>query len=204
MPTDHSGTGGAGQQRLRQPGTRAITSVMDAFAEERVAIPTGITVAVAKDSMQVSGPKGTVQRQFVPKRVAISVEGQTVVIRACIFGRHGKALVMSMASHVANMFVGVQTPYQYKLKICSGHFPMTVKADGRQVKVTNFLGEKIPRTAAILESVKVTIQGDAIVVESVDLEAAGQTAANLERATRIVNRDRRVFQDGIYIIEKPA
>ena len=33
-------------------------------------------------------------------------------------------------------------------------------------------------------------------------EKVGQTSANIERACRIRGRDRRVFQDGIYIVEK--
>ena len=49
---------------------------------------------------------------------------------------------------------------------------------------------------------KVT-QGDTITVESINIEHAGQTAANIESATKIKGRDRHVFQDGCYITSKP-
>ena len=80
---------------------------------------------------------------------------------------------------------------------------MSVKIENNFLIILNFLGEKIPRKAIILPDVKVSVNGDIIIVESSNLENAGQTAANIEIATKIRNRDRRIFQDGIYIIEKP-
>ena len=41
-----------------------------------------------------------------------------------------------------------------------------------------------------------------VIVSGIDKEAVGQTAANIERCTTVKNRDRRVFQDGIYRIAK--
>jgi len=70
------------------------------------------------------------------------------------------------------------------------------------VVISNFLGEKIPRKANILKDVKVQLDNDILIVEGLDKEKTAQTAANIERATRITNRDRRVFQDGCYIISK--
>ena len=56
--------------------------------------------------------------------------------------------------------------------------------------------------ADIVGKTKVTVKGNEVVLHGIDLEAVGQSAANIERACHIRNFDPRVFQDGIYIIEK--
>ena len=64
------------------------------------------------------------------------------------------------------------------------------------------MGEKIDRHAKIAPGVKVDISGSKITVTSSDIEAAGKTATNLEKAARLTGRDRRIFQDGIFITSK--
>jgi large subunit ribosomal protein L6 len=48
----------------------------------------------------------------------------------------------------------------------------------------------------------VDIKGENITLTAIDKEKVGQTAANIERATKVKNRDIRVFQDGIYIVKR--
>ena len=43
-----------------------------------------------------------------------------------------------------------------------------------------------------------------VTVSGVDREKVGQIRRNIERACKIKKRDRRVFQDGIYIVSKGA
>jgi large subunit ribosomal protein L6 len=88
------------------------------------------------------------------------------------------------------------------MKIVYAHFPMTVKADGSKVTIENFLGERHPRTAKILGDTQVQIKGDEVIVSGINKEEVGQTMANIEQATKIKGRDPRVFQDGIYLVEK--
>ena len=73
---------------------------------------------------------------------------------------------------------------------------------GNIFEIKNFFGERKPRIAKILAEVKVTIHGDIIEVTGTDLEKVSQTSANIEQATRITNRDKRVFMDRINIISK--
>ena len=41
-----------------------------------------------------------------------------------------------------------------------------------------------------------------ITVRSSDKEIGGQMAADIERITKVIKKDRRVFQDGIFITNK--
>src|SRR3989344_1644060 len=71
-----------------------------------------------------------------------------------------------------------------------------------KAQIKNVLGEKIPRKVNLMPGAAVKVDGSTITVESPDIEKAGQVAADIEQATRRPGFDRRIFQDGIYIIEK--
>lgn len=80
---------------------------------------------------------------------------------------------------------------------------MNVSLNGNQFSVKNFLGEKVPRLLTIKEGVDVTVSDTEVTVESIDIEKAGQVAADIEQLTRVTNKDIRIFQDGLYITKKP-
>ena len=133
-----------------------------------------------------------------------SKEGDTLTITGKKSTKREKKLIGTFVAHIKNMIQGVQSPFVYKLKICSSHFPMSVSVSNNELVVKNFLGEKNPRISKFNPSVSVKIEGSEIIVESPDKELAGQVAARFEQLTRITNRDKRVFQDGIFIIQKAS
>ena len=92
--------------------------------------------------------------------------------------------------------------YECKMKTVFSHFPIKTSVEGNYLLIQNFLGERFPRRAEILPDVTVDVKGENIILSAVDKEKVGQTAANIERATKVKNRDIRVFQDGIYIVSR--
>ncbi len=168
-----------------------------------ITLPPEITLDIQGTIFTMKGKRGEIRRQIYHPGVVVEKKDQQIIIHGQRHSKHEKKLAHSLNAHLKNMVLGVTEGFTYTLKICSGHFPISVKVDGERVMISNFLGEKIPRVAPILKGIKVAVQGDTITVEGNDIEDTGQTAANIEIATRIRNRDRHVFQDGCYITSKP-
>jgi large subunit ribosomal protein L6 len=175
---------------------------MTGVLEERVKIPDGVTVTVEDATVRISAGKTTLARRLWHPRVRLAVEGDEIRVRCELPKRKEKAIAGTYAAHIRNMIQGVQTGWRYRMKIVYSHFPMKAGVKGTEFVIENFLGERFPRRADILGETKVTVDGDLVVLVGPDLEAVSQTAANIERATKIRGFDPRVFQDGIYIVAK--
>ena len=172
------------------------------FTEERIATPSGVTLKLEGDEVLVSGKLGALRRRLRHPRVSLAIDGGELRIRSDLPNRREKAVVGTFAAHVRNMIVGVTAGFTYKMKIVYAHFPMKASVKGTEFVIENFLGEKAPRRAPILGETKVVVQGDQVLLTGMNVEDIGQTAANIEQATKIRGFDPRVFQDGIYITSK--
>ncbi len=169
---------------------------------KEVVLSEGVSAELSGTILKIKGPKGEVTRNLNHPRFEIKIENNTIALTATKATKRERRLVGSFIAHINNMVSGVQEPHVYKLKICSGHFPMSVSVANQEITVKNFLGESVPRKAKILAGAEVKINDKEIVVSSPDKELAGQTAARIEKLCRITNKDIRIFQDGCYIIEK--
>jgi len=168
-----------------------------------VEIPEGVEVLVSGNKITVKGNGKELVREVDNGKVSMAVADGKVVLTAKGATRRESKMIGTIWAHLKNMIKGVGEDYVYTLEVCNVHFPMNVKAEGEKVTIKSFLGETTQREARIMPNAKVDIKGNQITVSSYDIEAAGQTAANLEKATRLTGRDRRIFQDGIFITEKP-
>ena len=169
---------------------------------EVIKIPEQVNVNIVDGILSIYTNLGKNEFNFKDPRILIEKENDKILLKAIKNTRNEKKLLKTFKAHINNLINGVIKKYNYKLKICSGHFPMNVSVSNNKIIIKNFLAEKIPREAKILQDVEVEINGDVIIVTGVNKEKVGQTAANIEQACRITDKDRRIFMDGIYITSK--
>ena len=172
----------------------------DLIAE--IKVPEGLSINVDKGVLTLKSRKGEVKKAFTDKKITIESKNDSIILKAGKFSKVKKKIIKSYAAHIKNMLKGSLEGHKYMLKICSGHFPMNVSVNKSELTVKNFLGEKVPRILKLKEGATVKVEGDKIVVESASKETAGQISADIEQLTRRTGYDLRIFQDGIYIIDK--
>lgn len=172
------------------------------IVENIVEIPDGLDVKLEGRRVTVAGEKGEVARDFSHTKLELALEGNRLRVWTVNPRKKEASLVNTISTHVRNMIKGVTQGFTYKLKIVFVHFPMTVRVQDAKVVIQNFIGERRPREAAIVGSARVSVKGDDVIVEGVDIEEVGQTAANIQRATKIRRKDLRKFLDGIYVYSK--
>ena len=169
---------------------------------QEIEIPEGVEAEIRGNTAIIKGKEGESSRSFNIKNLIFEKKGDKIIIGSKKSTKSEKKLMNTAASHLKNMMEGVQKKFEYKLKICFSHFPISVNVEGDTAMIKNFLGEKVGRKVKIPEGVDVKVNKEIITIISSNKESAGQASANFETATKVGMRDRRVFQDGIFIINK--
>ena len=167
-----------------------------------IEIPQGVNINIDNINISISGPQGQLQRKLWYPGVAIKKSDSELIVETNIPRREQLAILGTYESHLKNMITGVTKGYEYTMKVVYSHFPIQIKTEGNKVIIANFLGEKKARKANIQGNTKVTIKGDQVILNGINKEDVGQTAANIRTATKIKRFDPRVFQDGVYLVEQ--
>ena len=169
-----------------------------------IEIPDDVSAETDHLELTVEGPNGSVTRRLWYPDVEVTVEDGVVAIASENEDAKTNATVGTFESHVANMIHGVTEGWEYTMEVYYAHFPMQVTVEGDEVVIENFLGERAQRRTPVRGDTDVQIDGETVTLSGSDKEAVGQTAADIEQLTKVTDKDTRVFQDGVYIVEKPT
>jgi large subunit ribosomal protein L6 len=167
-----------------------------------IPIPEGVHISYENRVFSATGGKGASKKTMWYPGVTIEIGDADVTVDSISERKQQKAMVGTLSSHISNLMRGVAEGYEYRMKVVYSHFPMQLKVEGAAFVISNFLGEKNPRVAKIVGDTRVKAAGDEVVITGINKEDVGQTAANIEQVTKIKRFDPRVFQDGVYIVEK--
>ena len=173
-----------------------------------IGLSEGSSVSLDDNNVTITNDAKAIYREFRHPKVSVRISSSSVEVVCELPRRKDKAIAGTWAAHIRNMVKGVEEGFEYKLQAVYSHFPMSLKVQGNEMVINNLFGEKVPRVAKLPWSpseVEVKVENKTeVTVSGADREKVGQTAANIERSCKIRKRDRRVFQDGIYIVSKGA
>lgn len=165
------------------------------------------TVTCKNRMVTVTGPRGTLKRDFRHAQLQMSVIDNTFRVELWFGNRKQVALCKTIVSAVRNMMKGVTEGFEYRMRSAHAHFPILVNAEGNKFEIRGYLGEKRIRTVVIPEGIKVSTETgtkDEIAITGSDVNTVSQFAASIRQAARPRNKDIRMFLDGIYVSKSGA
>ncbi|KAB0375357.1 hypothetical protein FD755_013849 [Muntiacus reevesi] len=168
------------------------------LSNQTVDIPENVDITLKGWTVIVKGPRGTLRRDFNHINVELSLLGKRkkrLRVDKWWGNRKELATVRTICSHVQNMIKGVTLGFRYKMRSVYAHFPINVviQENGSLVEIRNFLGVACSVSQA---------QKDELILEGNDIELVSNSAALIQQATTVKNKDIRKFLDGIYVSEK--
>eukprot|EP00252_Welwitschia_mirabilis_P006964 TRINITY_DN1793_c0_g1_i1.p1 TRINITY_DN1793_c0_g1~~TRINITY_DN1793_c0_g1_i1.p1 ORF type:complete len:190 (-),score=31.55 TRINITY_DN1793_c0_g1_i1:320-889(-) len=179
------------------------------LASQTLDIADGVKVQVKAKQIKVTGPRGTLTRDF--KHLNLDFElldgGKQLKVDAWFGSRKTMAAIRTAISHVQNLITGVTKGYRYKMRFVYAHFPInaSIGSTGTNMEIRNFLGEKRVRKVDLLEGVTITRSEkvkDEVILEGNDIELVSRSAALINQKCHVKKKDIRKFLDGIYVSEK--
>jgi len=142
-----------------------------------IPLPKGVKVGIQGNQVMVTGPKGSLSRQFHPD-MEITLEDGQLRVRRPTDQRHHRALHGLTRSLLNNMVVGVTEGFQKQLEVHGVGYRVDLQGDGSLVLQ---LGFSHPVRVVPPEGIQFEVEPrhKRIVVNGVDKELVGRVAAEI-------------------------
>jgi len=141
-----------------------------------IKVPKGVSVAIASDVVEVTGPGGQKLSQGVHGRITVEFaeEERTIVVKRSSDSKRDKALHGTCRSLIANMVEGVTKGYQ-KVLVING-VGYRARVEGKVLDLT--IGKSHPVRYPVPEGIEITVEGGTtITVKGCDKQKVGAVAA---------------------------
>jgi large subunit ribosomal protein L6 len=148
---------------------------MSRIAKNPIAVPSGVEVNLATNSISIKGPLGTLTQSLVPQVSVSHAEGRLQVATAND-SREAHAMSGTIRALLANMVLGVTKGFERRLTLVGVGY--RAQAQGNKINLT--LGFSHPVEHVMPEGIKVeTPSQTEIVIKGLDKQVVGQVAADV-------------------------
>lgn len=149
---------------------------MSRIANMPIPVPSGVKIELKGSHVKVTGPKGSLER-VIRDDVRIEEADGVLKVSAADSGRRTVAFAGMTRSLVNNMVVGVDKGFRRKLVIEGVGY----RAQAQGSTLTLNVGYSNPVEFAVPDGVSVKVDKNEIILESIDKELLGQTAARIRQ-----------------------
>jgi len=150
---------------------------MSRIGKKPIPLPSGVTVSIEPELVQVNGPRGTLSER-VSRDITVAQDGDVIVVsRPTDRGQH-RALHGLTRSLVANMVEGVTTGFQKTLEIQGVGYRAALK--GRDLELALGYSHAVPVKAP--EGIEFEVpQPTRVIVKGNSKQMVGEIAANIRK-----------------------
>jgi large subunit ribosomal protein L6 len=150
---------------------------MSRIGKSPVAVPAGVEVAIAPDSISIKGPLGTAQ-QAVTGGVAVEQEGNELRIKVLDGSSQAAAMSGTLRALVSNMVTGVTTGFEKTLEIVGTGYRVAATGSGLEFQ----LGFSHPVVVTAPEGISFAVESAVkFKVQGIDKQQVGEVAANIRK-----------------------
>jgi large subunit ribosomal protein L6 len=150
---------------------------MSRIGKKPIPLPTGVTVSIEPELVQVNGPRGTLSER-VPRDIGVAQDGDTIVVtRPTDRGQH-RALHGLTRSLVANMVEGVTSGFQKTLEIQGVGYRAVLKGSDLELA----LGYSHPVPVKAPDGIEFEVpQPTKVIVKGNSKQMVGEVAAYIRK-----------------------
>lgn len=141
--------------------TKKVKKNMSRVGKLPVSVPNGVTVEVQNRTVKVSGPKGTLEKDF-PREIEVSVNDGQVQVTPKKTTDHARAMHGTIRAHIANMVKGVSEGWSKQLELVGTGYRADVSGDTLTLTVgySSPVKMKMPQgVTGKVEKTVVTLEG---------------------------------------------
>ncbi len=147
------------------------------LAKKPINIPEDVKVEIKGDMIQVTGPKGSLEKRL-PPCLLLDRKGNSLFCRVKNMEDHSqKAILGTMVRIIGNMILGVEQEFKKGLELVGVGYRANVEGD----KLILHLGFSHPIEYQIPKGIIIEIEKNIIWVKGVSKELVGEVAAQIRR-----------------------
>jgi len=150
---------------------------MSRIGKKIIPVPDKVSIAVKDSKVTVKGPKGTLEKDFLPSGITIKQEGKIVQVETASQERTDRAKQGMVRAIVNNMVTGVTKGFVRELEINGVGY----RAELTGKNLTLALGFSHPVIFPLPDGITAAVDAKQtrITLSGIDKALLGQTAANL-------------------------